>query len=61
MSVKPDRIYSARGAQEATGLPRGLIEEALASGDLAAVRRGRRWVISGYAIRRFLEHLGAPP
>jgi excisionase family DNA binding protein len=56
--VDPHVCYSAPEAIAMTGLPRAMFYEALESGEIKAVRRGRRWIIGGSALIRFMEEFG---
>lgn len=55
----PARFYSAPEVWRLSGAPRSFVYEALASGDLPAIRRGRRWLVPGMAVIRWLESAGA--
>lgn len=53
------RVYSVPAAQKATGASRDLLLAAISAGDLAAVRWGNRWLLSGAALAAWLEDLGS--
>jgi len=57
--IDPHVCYSPPQAIRESRLPRAFLYEALDSGELRAIRRGRRWLIPGAALIRFLEELGA--
>ncbi|MGI8616830.1 MAG: helix-turn-helix domain-containing protein [Actinomycetota bacterium] len=56
--IDPHRCYSAPEAIELTGIPRAMVYDALEAHEIEAIRRGRRWLIPGAALIRFVEELG---
>lgn len=58
MTFEPDRCYRAPEVWRRGHLPRQLVYDALACGELRAVRRGRSWIIPGSAVLSWLEGFG---
>jgi hypothetical protein len=56
--LDPTRVYSVLETHRETHMPRAAIYEAVASGDLPAIRRGKRWWISGVAVIEWIAALG---
>ena len=56
--IQASRVYRPRQIHDLTGLPLVAVYEALSRGDLAGVRRGRGWIVSGAAVIEFVESLG---
>lgn len=55
---EPDRCYRAPEIWRGAHVPRTMVYEALARGELRAVRRGRVYLVSGAAIAEWLKGLG---
>jgi excisionase family DNA binding protein len=56
--LSPHVAYSAPEAIALTGLPRQMFYDLLEAGEIKAIRRGRRWIIGGTALIRYMESLG---
>lgn len=54
MTFEPARFYTAREVYELSRAPRELVYTALDSGELRAIRRGRRWLIPGGAVLEWI-------
>jgi excisionase family DNA binding protein len=54
----PDRCYRARDVWRGGHVPRAMVYDALESGELRAVKRGRSFLIPGSAVLLWLEGLG---
>lgn len=53
--VKPRRLaYSPRQLSEETGIPYETVLEHIYSGELEAIKRGRRWVIPLHAVKAYV-------
>jgi excisionase family DNA binding protein len=61
MTISADRVYTVPELRPETHAPRAMLYAALASGELRAVRRGRKWLIPGSAAIAWLEGLCAGP
>jgi excisionase family DNA binding protein len=55
--ISPSRFYGVDELRRETGAPRQLLYDALTSGELRAIRRGRRWLVPGSAV---LAWMGEP-
>jgi hypothetical protein len=58
MALDPHLAYTVPRAHVVTKLPRGLLYDAVKSGELKAVQRGSRYLIGGASLIRFVESLG---
>jgi excisionase family DNA binding protein len=57
-TLERTRVYTLPKAQRVTGASRDLILTEIESGNLAAVRWGNRWLLSGAALETWLDSLG---
>jgi len=54
---EPQRFYTPDEVRRESRGPRALVYEALRSGELQAIRRGRRWLIPGSAVLDWIDNL----
>ena len=59
--IDPDRFYSAPELWRESHAPRQAVYEALDSGELRAIRRGRRWLIPGASAIDWMRRLSEAP
>jgi excisionase family DNA binding protein len=52
--IDPQRFYTVSELRTEARAPRQMIYEALESGELRAIRRGRRWLIPGRSVISWL-------
>jgi excisionase family DNA binding protein len=57
MTFERDRFYTAPKVHEGSDAPRAMVYEALKSGELRAIRRGRSWLIPGGAVLDWIDSL----
>jgi hypothetical protein len=57
--IDASRVYSPPQIVTETGASRAMVYDAITSGDLPSVARGRRHISSGAAVLRWLDTLGA--
>lgn len=50
----PRLAYSARRLSDETGIPYETVLEHIRSGELEAIKRGKRWVIPVHAVKRYV-------
>ena len=55
--IDETRFYSVAELKTETNAPRDLIYASLESGELHAIRRGRRWLIPGGAVLAWIRSL----
>jgi excisionase family DNA binding protein len=59
--IDPHTVLTPPEIARATQAPRDLIYEAIRSGALPSVRRGKRFLVGGAAVIAWLEGLGLKP
>jgi hypothetical protein len=55
VAFDPTRFYRPREVWRGSGAPRSMVYDALASGELPALRRGNRWLIPGQSAIEWIE------